>query len=56
MGSTLWEGGMTGDIASSRYALTGREVVAILMQRHVKVDGKVRFLLLLWLLRHSLQP
>lgn len=24
-----------------RYALTGREVVAILMQRHVKVDGKV---------------
>ena len=27
---------------SRRYALTGREVVAILMQRHVKVDGKVR--------------
>ena len=25
-----------------RYALTGREVNAILMQRHVKVDGKVR--------------
>jgi len=25
-----------------RYALTGREVTAILMQRHVKVDGKVR--------------
>jgi len=25
-----------------KYALTGREVVAILMQRHVKVDGKVR--------------
>lgn len=25
-----------------RYALTGREVKAILMQRHVKVDGKVR--------------
>ena len=25
-----------------RYALTGREVMAILMQRHVKVDGKVR--------------
>ena len=28
--------------AVSRYALTGREVTAILMQRHVKVDGKVR--------------
>ena len=25
-----------------RYALTGREVTAILMQRLVKVDGKVR--------------
>jgi small subunit ribosomal protein S4e len=25
-----------------KYALTGREVTAILMQRHVKVDGKVR--------------
>lgn len=25
-----------------RYALTGREVKAILMQRHVKVDSKVR--------------
>jgi len=25
-----------------KYALTGREVKAILMQRHVKVDGKVR--------------
>lgn len=25
-----------------RYALTGKEVVSILMQRHVKVDGKVR--------------
>ena len=25
-----------------RYALTGAEVTAILMQRHVKVDGKVR--------------
>lgn len=28
--------------AAPRYALTGREVTAILMQRHVKVDGKVR--------------
>ncbi|KAK9846252.1 hypothetical protein WJX81_000088 [Elliptochloris bilobata] len=25
-----------------KYALTGKEVVSILMQRHVKVDGKVR--------------
>ena len=28
-------------LAACRYALTGREVTAILMQRHVKVDGKV---------------
>ena len=27
---------------SCRYALTGKEVVSILMQRLVKVDGKVR--------------
>ena len=29
-------------ISFCRYALTGAEVTAILMQRHVKVDGKVR--------------
>ncbi len=28
--------------AAHRYALTGKEVQSILMQRHVKVDGKVR--------------
>ena len=29
-------------LALCRYALNGREVVAILMQRLIKVDGKVR--------------
>ena len=32
----------TGYPLVCRYALTGREVTAILMQRLVKVDGKVR--------------
>ena len=35
----LWQ---TGCPLVCRYALTGREVTAILMQRLVKVDGKVR--------------
>ncbi|XVF55032.1 hypothetical protein PTKIN_Ptkin06aG0004000 [Pterospermum kingtungense] len=37
-----------------KYSLTYREVIAILMQRHVMVDGKVRtdktYLLVLWML------
>ncbi len=37
----LLAGGLHGHL-SCRYALTGKEVVSILMQRLVKVDGKVR--------------
>ena len=39
-GAARWQ--TSWHCAARRYALTGREVVAILMQRHVKVDGKVR--------------
>lgn len=43
MASTSQAGlGLSSCTCSCRYALTGREVKAILMQRHVKVDGKVR--------------